>query len=194
MIVGPVVKEHLESVIQKLKDCGCEFEELQNNALKIYPKKINGVNIETNPFPGFPTDLQAPFMALMATANGKSQITENIFENRMQHVKELQKMGAKISIIDKTAYIQGVSNLVGSLLKGTDLRSAAAITLASLYASGLSRIEGLNHLDRGYESFELKLEKVGAKINRKLSPKKSNNYFFSELGSQNKKINQRKVA
>ena len=90
LLVGPVIKEHLTAVLEKLKECGCEIIEEKENYLKIIPKEIKGVDIRTTPFPGFPTDLQAPFMALMTTAKGKSIIRETVFEKRMQHVKELQ--------------------------------------------------------------------------------------------------------
>ena len=108
--VSPVVPDHLNAVLQKLRDCGCALE-IDGDGITITPGEIKGVDITTQPFPGFPTDLQAPFMALLATANGTSVITEKIYENRMQHVAELQRMGASIRIQGNTAVVEGVSNL-----------------------------------------------------------------------------------
>ena len=119
------------------------------------------------PFPGFPTDLQAPFMALMTTAEGTSHIKETIFERRMQHVGELQRMGGEIKVINNLAIVEGVPQLFSTSLAAGDLRSSAAMVLASLISKGISTIEGLNHLDRGYENFEEKLNMVGARIARK---------------------------
>tara|TARA_B100000029_G_scaffold494632_1_gene558630 strand:+ start:198 stop:1490 length:1293 start_codon:yes stop_codon:yes gene_type:complete len=163
--VTPVIPEHLSSVLQKLRDCGCSLE-ITDNEIKITPKEIKGVDITTQPFPGFPTDLQAPFMALMATAKGTSVITEKIYENRMQHVAELQRMGASIRLQGNTAVIEGVPNLSAAPVCGGDLRSTAAMVLASLSAKGVSKVEGLKHLDRGYSAIEKKLNKAGAHITR----------------------------
>ena len=121
----------------------------------------------TSPFPGFPTDLQAPFMALMATANGTSKIEETVFENRMQHVKELNRMGANITLRDNIATIVGAKNLLGRTVEGSDLRATAALALAGLSASGKTIVKGLEHLERGYEDFPKKLQEVKAKISKK---------------------------
>merc|ERR1711991_629517 len=121
------------------------------------------------PFPGFPTDLQAPFTTLMTIANGESKITETIFENRMNHVHLLNKMGANIKLNKNIAYIKGVKKFKGMDLVGSDLRSSAALIIAGIIAEGSSRIYGLEHLDRGYEDFELKLKNLGIKITREVS-------------------------
>ncbi len=163
--VSPVIPEHLSAVLQKLRDCGCSLQ-IENEAINLIPGQITGVDITTQPFPGFPTDLQAPFMALLATANGTSVVTEKIYENRLQHVAELQRMGASIRVQGNTALIEGVPELSAAPIKGSDLRSAAAMVLASLAARGTSKLEGLNHLDRGYEEIEVKLNKLGACIRR----------------------------
>ncbi len=158
---------HLQSVINKLELCGCKFE-YSKQYLRIIPNKVlNSVNITTNPFPGFPTDLQAPFMALMATANGTSQIKETIFENRMHHVKELNRMGANITLKDNIATIIGVKNLRGRVVEGSDLRATAALALAGLSANGKTIVRGLEFLERGYEDFSIKLRETGAKILKK---------------------------
>ena len=162
--LSPVEPKHLEAVINKLEECGCKFE-YSNQSLKIIPNQIlSSVNVTTMPFPGFPSDLQAPFMALMTTAQGISKIKETVFENRFKHVKELNRMGAKIIVEDNVATIIGVENLQGSSVTGTDLRATAAISLAGLDANGKTIIQGLEHLERGYEDFPSKLNAIGADI------------------------------
>ena len=128
--------------------------------------RIKAVDIKTAPFPGFPTDLQAPFMALMTIAKGRSRITETIFENRMNHVELLNQMGSSITLKDNIAYINGVNKLRGRTLVGLDLRSSAALIIAALTSENISYVYGLEHLDRGYENFELKLSKLGIEIKR----------------------------
>ncbi len=163
--ISPIIPEHLSAVLQKLRDCGCNIL-INKDTIEINPGEIKGVDITTQPYPGFPTDLQAPFMALMATAKGTSVITEKIYENRMQHVAELQRMGASIRLQGNTAVVEGVARLSAAPVHGGDLRSAAAMILASLSANGISKVEGLNHLDRGYSSIEKKLNQAGANILR----------------------------
>ena len=163
----PCEPKHLEAVMNKLGICGCKFE-YSRKILRIIPNQIlNSVNITTAPFPGFPTDLQAPFMALMATANGTSKIKETVFENRMHHVKELNRMGANISVRDNIATVVGVKNLQGTDVAGTDLRATAALALAGLSANGKTIVRGLEYLERGYEDFSKKLREIGAKILKK---------------------------
>lgn len=163
--VAPVVPEHLSAVLQKLRDCGCDLE-IDDEGITITPGDIQGVDLTTQPFPGFPTDLQAPFMALLATARGTSVITEKIYENRMQHVAELQRMGASIRLQGNTAVVEGVPQLSGAPVTGSDLRAAAAMVLAALAARGKSQVSGLNHLDRGYDAIEAKLGASGARLQR----------------------------
>ena len=158
---------HLKAVINKLELCGCKFE-YSKHFLRIIPNQIlNSVNITTDPFPGFPTDLQAPFMALMATANGTSQIRETIFENRMHHVKELNRMGAKITVRNNIANVIGVKKLQGREVMGSDLRATAALAIAGLSANGKTIVKGLEHLERGYENFPEKFQEIGASILKK---------------------------
>ena len=163
--ISPVIPEHLNALLQKLRDCGCNLQ-INKDSIEITPGEIKGIDITTQPFPGFPTDLQAPFMALMATAKGTSVITEKIYENRMQHVAELQRMGAAIRLQGNTAIVEGVPQLSAAPVYGGDLRSAAAMVLASLSAKGITKVEGLNHLDRGYTLMEEKLNQAGANILR----------------------------
>ena len=158
--------KHLKEVITTLEMCGCKFE-YSDKFLKIIPNQIlTSVDITTLPYPGFPTDLQAPFMALMTTANGVSIIKETVFENRMHHVKELNRMGAQITLKDNTAKVVGVKQLQGSSVIGFDLRGTAALVIAGLCANGKSIIQGVEHLERGYEDFGLKLKKIGAEIKK----------------------------
>ena len=166
--ISPVIPSHLNSLLQKLRESGSDIS-IKDNSISIKTKTIKGVNIKTAPFPGFPTDLQAPFTALMLKATGKSIIKETIFENRMNHVELLNKMGASIKLENNIAIVSGVKKLSGRNLKGSDLRSTAAIVIAALTADDPSLVEGLEHLDRGYEDFEFKLKKLGANIKRDLT-------------------------
>jgi len=194
LIVGPLIPNHLSAVISKLQECGCSISHHGNHHLKIIPKEISGVDITTSPFPGFPTDLQAPFMSLMATAKGSSKIKERVFEKRMQHVLELNKMGACIYQENNTAYIKGVKELVGSNVEGGDLRSSAAIILACLSAKGNSIFTGLEHLDRGYEKFEEKLTNAGSIISRRFDQTTSQSSFSNKIINEDNIDTQKKAA
>ena len=165
LTVGPVITDHLGAVLTKLEEAGCRLE-IDGTSVTISADAINAVDLRTQPFPGFPTDLQAPFMSLLATARGTSVITENIFENRLQHVAELQRMGSAIRVQGNTAFVEGVSRLSGAPVQGSDLRASAAMVLAGLAAEGITTVQGLEYLDRGYADFEGKLNGVGASIRR----------------------------
>ena len=173
--ISPVIPHHLEAVTNKLQECGCKIT-IKGNSITIKGKKVQGVDIYTAPFPGFPTDLQAPFTALMTIANGESKITEAIFENRMNHIHLLKKMGANIKLNQNVAFIKGVKTIKGMDLVGSDLRSSAALIIAGIVAKGSSKIYGLEHLDRGYENFESKLKKLGIEITRE----NGKNVFFGK--------------
>ena len=163
--VTPVIPDHLGAVLTKLEEAGCTLEH-DGVGLTIKADQINAVDLRTQPFPGFPTDLQAPFMSLLATARGTSVITENIFENRLQHVGELQRMGAAIRMQANTAFVEGVARLSGAPVQGSDLRASAAMVLAGLAADGITSVRGLEYLDRGYANLEGKLNAAGASIER----------------------------
>lgn len=165
LTVGPVITDHLGAVLTKLEEAGCRLE-IDGTSVTISADAINAVDLRTQPFPGFPTDLQAPFMSLLATARGTSVITENIFENRLQHVAELQRMGSAIRVQGNTAFVEGVYRLSGAPVQGSDLRASAAMVLAGLAADGITTVQGLEYLDRGYADFEGKLNGVGASIRR----------------------------
>lgn len=157
----------LEAVIVKLREAGADIKTSPDSIHIKAQGRLKPVNIRTAPFPAFPTDMQAQFMALNALANGSSQITETIFENRFMHVPELQRLGADIAIDGHTAMVNGVDKLLGAPLMATDLRASAALVIAALAAEGESTVDRIYHLDRGYEKMEEKLRSLGANIIRR---------------------------
>ena len=128
--------------------------------------RLNGTDVKTQPYPGFPTDMQAQIMAVMALANGASMVEERIFENRFMHVLELVRLGADIRVSGRTAMIRGVERLTGAPVMASDLRASASLVLAGLAAHGVTEVQRIYHLDRGYERIEEKLNAVGARIRR----------------------------
>ena len=158
----------LESVIEKFKLAGADIQTGNDwISLDMHEKKLKAVNFETTPYPGFPTDLQAQFMALMTYSKGRSRIKETIFENRFMHVQELVRLGAKIELQSDTAIVDGVKKLYGAPLMATDLRASASLIIAALRAEGTSTIRRVYHLDRGFDKIEEKLKSCGAAIERK---------------------------
>ncbi len=167
ILLSPVIPEHITAAISKLRKIGVKIMMESPNCIRVAPGEHHiATDIETLPYPGFPTDLQAPFMALLTLCEGNSLITETVFENRLHHVPELSRMGADIRVKGNTAIVRGVPILSGAPVIGSDLRASAALVLAALAAEGTSTIQGLQHLDRGYEKFEEKLKKLGANIVR----------------------------
>jgi UDP-N-acetylglucosamine 1-carboxyvinyltransferase len=165
--VKKIQSKHLGALTSALKEMGANVK-LKENIIKILPtKKLNGIKIQTAPYPGFPTDLQAQMMALMSLAEGNSQIKENIFENRFMHVPELNRLGAKIKVKKDMAYITGSRNFKGAQVMASDLRASVSLVLAALCAEGESEINRVYHLDRGYENIENTLGKLGPSIKRK---------------------------
>lgn len=158
--------EHLDALVFKLQDAGVEIINKDNVVRVRGPRKIRGVNIKTRPYPGFPTDMQAQFMALMCLADSASVISENIFENRFMHVSELMRFGADITTEGNTATVKGVKRLSGAPVMATDLRASACLILAGLAADNTTEVSRIYHLDRGYESIEKKLAGLGADIVR----------------------------
>lgn len=158
--------ETLGVVIEKLRETGAKIE-VGDDWISIQAHgRLRPVNIRTAPHPGFPTDMQAQFMALNSVADGPSTVTETIFENRFMHVQELKRMGADIEVEGNTAVIKGISRLEGTNVMATDLRASASLVIAGLVADGETLIDRIYHLDRGYEHIEEKLSQVGAKIKR----------------------------
>lgn len=157
---------HLEAVTEKLRETGVLVEETDSSIRVWGDERVQGVNIRTQPYPGFATDMQAQIMALMSIAHGSSVITETVFENRFMHVNELLRMGADIKVIGTTAFVHGVPMLSGAPVMATDLRASASLVLAGLAAQGITTVSRVYHLDRGYESIEQKLLGLGAGIER----------------------------
>ena len=156
----------LDFVVQKLIDAGANIEHDANSITVKNGGNLKGVNVVTAPYPAFPTDMQAQFMTMNTVADGVSEITETIFENRFMHVQELQRMGAMIDIKHNTAIIRGIKKLEGANVMATDLRASASLVIAGLIAQGDTLIDRIYHLDRGYENLEEKLSQVGAAIKR----------------------------
>jgi UDP-N-acetylglucosamine 1-carboxyvinyltransferase len=160
--------EDLGAVLSSLTEAGIVITPAQNGFWVERANGLHGVDVMTEPFPGFPTDMQAQFMALMAVAEGASMLTETIFENRFMHVPELNRMGARINAHGSSAIIRGVPKLSGAPVMATDLRASVSLVLAGLAAEGETTVNRVYHLDRGYESVEQKLAACGARIERVL--------------------------
>ena len=156
----------IETEIKLLKKMGVKMKIGKNKIIVLESGKINSANVKTEPYPGFPTDLQAQIMVLMLRASGTSKIIENIFENRFMHVPELRRMGAKIIIKNNLAIISGPTNLSGAEVMATDLRASVSLVLAALIADNKTTINRVYHLDRGYENLEKKLKECKASIIR----------------------------
>jgi len=166
VLISNCIPSHSNALILKLRETGIEVIEGDNWVRVISPDGIKGTDLKTSPYPGFPTDMQAQFMALMCTAKGMSVITETVFENRFMHVSELLRMGADITIDGNSAIVKGVPFLTGAQVMATDLRASAGLILAGLAARGETVVSRIYHIDRGYERIEEKLQKLGARIKR----------------------------
>ncbi len=161
-----IIPEHLEAIISKMEEMGFSFK-IENKSITIFPTdEIKPCEIITTEYPGFPTDMQAQFMALMTQAEGVSMVEEKLFENRFMHVSELQRMGASIMLRGNNATVQGKIKLYGADVMATDLRASSALVLAGLVAKGTTKVHRIYHLDRGYEKLEEKLQGIGADIVR----------------------------
>lgn len=170
VIINNVIPAHLDAISAKLMETGATVRE-GNDGRDFYvrvssSRRLRSVNIKTLPYPGFPTDLQQPMMALLSTAEGTSLVMETMFEERFNHVNGLNRMGANISVSSRTALVQGVKRLMGAQLQVTDLRAGAALVIAAMMADGKSKVENIHYIDRGYEHFEHKLCGLGADIVR----------------------------
>ncbi|MFK8017593.1 MAG: UDP-N-acetylglucosamine 1-carboxyvinyltransferase [Gammaproteobacteria bacterium] len=164
--VKDVRPEHLRSVLDKLRDAGAQLDIGDTDIKLTMPQRPKAVNISTAPYPDFPTDMQAQFVALNAVADGESRITETVFENRFMHVQEMQRMGAQIRVDGNTAFCSGIDQLTGAPVMATDLRASASLVLAALVADGNTVVSRIYHIDRGYECIEEKLRNLGAHIGR----------------------------
>lgn len=165
LIINNIVVEHIQSIIAKLKEAGASIY-TNSSSIKISgPRRVNSIEmVQTLPYPGFPTDMQAQFMSLLSVANGTSIISETVFENRFKHAEELSRMGANIKTFGKVAVINGVRELTGAKTTAKDLRGGAALVMAGLVAKGTTEVKNIYHIERGYEDFHVILRKLGADI------------------------------
>ncbi len=157
---------YLDTVVDKLMDAGCEITVERDAIRLVAPKRLKAVSLRTAPYPAFPTDMQAQFMAINCVADGVATIRETIFENRFMHVNELMRLGANIQIEGNNAIVRGVDRLEGATVMATDLRASASLVIAALVAQGETLIDRIYHLDRGYERIEEKLARLGASVKR----------------------------
>ncbi len=166
VLLKGIIPAHLDAVVAKMKEAGVIIRSTEDS-LEVLNGRLKAVKtLRTLPYPGFPTDLQAPMMALLAIAEGESVIVESIFEARFRHAHELNKMNARISVNGRTAFIEGVKKLSGTTVHTSDLRAGAALVIAGLAAEGSTVVSDVSHIDRGYERLERDLQKLGAKIER----------------------------
>ena len=166
VFIENAISEHLKPVVAKLQEAGAEIEEDIAGIRVRANGRMKAIDLKTMPYPGFPTDMQAQFMALLAVAEGTSVVTETVFENRFMHVEELQRMGARIRVDGRTATVEGGHTLTGAAVRATDLRAGAAMVLAGLVADGETRVGYIHHIDRGYDDLVAKLVALGADIRR----------------------------
>lgn len=164
IVIDNVLVEHLKPAIAKLREIGCQIYEMENSIRVVGPEEIKATDIKTLPHPGFPTDMQSQFMALLSVANGTGVVIETVFENRFMHVAELNRMGANIKIEGRSAVVQGVNELQGSTVNATDLRAGAALILSGLVAEGETIIGETHHIYRGYVDIDKKFQALGANI------------------------------
>ncbi len=167
LLIKNVVPDHVRPIISKLSECGCLVEDtLDGLRVKADEKELAATDIKTLPYPGFPTDMQSQFMALLTTVKGRSTVIETVFENRYMHINELNRMGANISIEGRSAVVSGGTKLSGCQVMSTDLRAGAALVLAGLAAEGTTEISEIYHIERGYSQFMEKLRAIGADIEK----------------------------
>lgn len=166
VMVENVIPKHLESVTAKLREIGVEVTEMDDAIQVIGKESYRSIDVKTSPYPGFPTDLQQPITTLLTLAKGSSIVTDNIYSSRFRHVDELRRMGASLKVEGRSAVIEGGSRLNGAKVVASDLRAGAALFIAGLATSGTTELEGLEHIDRGYENLVGKLQALGAEVQR----------------------------
>lgn len=164
--VKNVIPKHLESISAKLLEIGCEVKESDDAVRVVAAKPLNHTHVKTLPYPGFPTDMQPQIAITLGLSRGTSIVTESIFENRFKYVDELTRMGASIKVEGNTAIIDGVSRYTGAAVSAPDLRAGAALVIAALAADGMSIVDDIRYIERGYEDFHLKLQSLGAQIDK----------------------------
>jgi UDP-N-acetylglucosamine 1-carboxyvinyltransferase len=169
MRIHNIIPKHIEALTSKLQEMGADLNiGVDEIVVKRAPNLLKATEVTTKPYPGFATDLQQPFTALMTQANGVSEVTDTIYKERFKHCQELQRMGANIDIGDGTAIIHGPTRLYGDKVTATDLRCGASLVLAGLIADGETEIHDIYHIDRGYDRIDEKLESLGAEIRREM--------------------------
>ncbi len=176
--VKNVIPKHLESITAKLLEIGCEVEEFDDAVRVVSSKALQHTHVKTLPYPGFPTDMQPQIGVALALSEGTSIVTESIFENRFRYVDELTKMGANIKVEGNTAIIDGVSGYTGARISAPDLRAGAALVLAGLSAEGITIIDDIAYIERGYEDFDIKLKSLGALMERAVTDKEIQKFRF----------------
>lgn len=171
VLVKNVIPKHLEATTAKLEEIGCEVKEFDDSVRVIAAGNLRRTHVKTLPYPGYPTDMQPQIAATLATATGTSIVTESIFENRFKYADELSRMGANIKVEGNTAIIDGVGRLTGARVSASDLRAGAALVIAGLAAEGITIVDDIVYIQRGYEDFEVKLRGLGAEIEKVSSEK-----------------------
>ena len=176
--VKNVIPKHLEATTAKLLEAGCEVEEFDDAVRVVASKPLRHTQVTTLPYPGFPTDMQPQMSVVLGIAQGTSTVTESIFENRFKYVDELTRMGADIKVESNIAIINGVKGYTGARVSAPDLRAGAALVIAGLSAEGVTVVDDIHFIQRGYESFEQKLENLGAQIERVTTEKEIQKFQF----------------
>lgn len=176
--VKNVIPKHLEATTAKLLEVGCEVEEFDDAVRVVASKPLHHTSVTTLPYPGFPTDMQPQMAVVLAISNGTSTVTESIFENRFRYVDELSRMGANIKVESNIAIITGVQGYTGARVSAPDLRAGAALVIAALAAEGITIVDDIYYIERGYEEFEQKLESLGAQIEKVSSEKEIQKFTF----------------
>jgi UDP-N-acetylglucosamine 1-carboxyvinyltransferase len=170
ILIKNVIPKHLESVSAKLIEIGATVEEFDDSILVKGNGKLTKTNIKTQPYPGFPTDMQPQIAVLLSLCEGTSIVTENVWDNRFRYVDELKRMGANIQVDGRVAVIEGVRNFTNANVRATDLRAGVALVIAALTSNGISEIEEIRHIERGYEDIVTKLKTLGADIKKIMIP------------------------
>ena len=178
VMIKNVIPKHLESISAKLIEIGCEVEEFDDSLRVVATKRLSSTHVKTLPYPGFPTDMQPQIATTLALSEGTSIVTESIFENRFKYVGELHRMGANIKVEGNTAIIEGVDTFTGANITAPDLRAGAALVLAALAADGISTIDDIVYIERGYEDFPEKMRGLGAMMEKVTQEKEIQKFKF----------------
>ena len=181
VMVKNVIPKHLEATSAKLLEIGCEVEEFDSAVRVVAPRRLTSTNVKTLPYPGYPTDMQPQIGVTLALATGTSIVTESIFENRFKYMDELARMGAIAKVEGNTAIITGVEGLTGARVSAPDLRAGAALVIAGLAAEGITVVDDIVYIQRGYENFDEKLRSLGAEI-QKINSEKEAMKFRLRIG------------